>query len=257
MTQDRPIDRIVTGYEQHFDFPRFDGDPKPYLLATVPRSGSTYVSHLLWRTGCLGAPLEYLNFEPSGPFGAAHSSHSAQDDLWHHVLRTRTSPNGIFGLKAFPAQLEDLGRLNPALLAKAMRFFLTGRSASRVIQLRRRDRTAHAISLARASLSGIWRKEQEHANREEPAYSPEMMARAEASIRAQEGAWDAMYRDLSITPLVLWYEDVREDEAATLQAVAGYLGIEIEDGREVTIPLVERQSQAGADAWKAQHAKGA
>lgn len=249
----RPIDEIVTGYEPRFDFTEFSGEPKRYLLATVPRSGSTWFSHLLWQTGCLGAPLEYLNFEPTGPFGRAHSSQAAQDELWAHVVRTRTSPNGVFGLKAFPAQLEDLGRLNPALLAKAMRFFLAGRSASRVVQLRRRDRTAHAISLARASLSGVWRKEQERDGGAEPAYSSEMVGRAERDIVVQEEAWAAMYRDLGIRPLVLWYEDALEDEKRALAAVADYLAVELAGCPAPTIPRVERQSQAGARQWRAAH----
>ena len=38
----------ATGYEDRFDFPPRKSPPAlPYLLATVPRSGSTYVSHLL------------------------------------------------------------------------------------------------------------------------------------------------------------------------------------------------------------------
>lgn len=252
----RPIDEIVTGYESRFDFAEFFGEPKRYLLATVPRSGSTWFSHLLWRTGCLGAPLEYLNFEPTGPFGRAHSSQAAQDELWSHIVRTRTSPNGVFGLKTFPAQMEDLGRLNPALLARTMRFFLAGRSASRVVQLRRRDKTAHAISLARASLSGVWRKEQERKGGEEPAYSPEMVARAERDITVQEQAWEAMYRDLGITPLVLGYEDALEDEARSLGAVADYLDVELAGCPAPAIPRIERQSQTGAREWRAAHNRG-
>ncbi len=39
----------VTGYETQFDFPSREAPPELiYLLASVPRSGSTYVSHLLW-----------------------------------------------------------------------------------------------------------------------------------------------------------------------------------------------------------------
>ncbi|HEU4652101.1 MAG TPA: hypothetical protein VFS49_11875, partial [Croceibacterium sp.] len=76
-------DGDVTGYEPEFDFPERDGVPeRPWLFASVPRSGSTYVSHLLWATGCLGAPLEYLNFEPSGPYGFASESPAAQRDIW-------------------------------------------------------------------------------------------------------------------------------------------------------------------------------
>lgn len=62
---------VETGYEAEFDFPlRPSPPPRPYLLASTPRSGSTYVSHLFWQTGCLGAPLEYCNFEPTGPYGS-------------------------------------------------------------------------------------------------------------------------------------------------------------------------------------------
>ena len=255
MAENRPLDGIVTGHETRFDFPEFTGAPRPYLFASVPRSGSSYVSHLMWRTGCLGAPLEYMNFAPTGPLGAMHGSRAAQEESWQHVLRTRTSPNGVFGMKAFPAQMEDLGRLNPPLLGKVMRFFLADGAESRVIQLRRRDRTAHAISLARASLSGVWRREQESAGSSEPDYSPEMMERARTSIEAQESAWLAMYRDLGIAPLVLWYEDVREDETAALEAVAAYLGVALDPACAVDIPMVERQSQAGARAWQARYAK--
>ena len=46
---------------------RADSPEHAYLLATVPRTGSSFVSHLLWRSGCLGAPLEYLNFVATGP----------------------------------------------------------------------------------------------------------------------------------------------------------------------------------------------
>ena len=65
---------IETGYEERYDFPERDGPPdRVYVLASLPRSGSTYLSHVLWESGCLGAPLEYLNFLPGGHYGfAAH-----------------------------------------------------------------------------------------------------------------------------------------------------------------------------------------
>src|SRR6186713_2298385 len=138
------IGDVVTGYEPEFDFPARNGPPElPWMLASVPRSGSTYVSHLLWATGCLGAPLEYLNFEPSGPYGFASDSSPRQAALWDRVVRHRTSPNGVFGLKAFPLQLEGVHEANPALVDRVMRtMFARGRQA-KIVQLRRRDRTAH------------------------------------------------------------------------------------------------------------------
>ena len=62
------LNDVETGYEAKFDFPLTAGQPEiVYLLATVPRTGSTYLSHILWQTGCLGAPLEYVNSSRAAP----------------------------------------------------------------------------------------------------------------------------------------------------------------------------------------------
>ena len=246
-----------TGYEGKFDFAPRAGQPAvTYLLATVPRTGSTLLSHALWASGCLGAPLEYLNFVSDGPYGFASGSPEAQQRLWESVIRRRCSPNGVFGLKAFPSQLEELRERNLALLSAALRVLLPGNGASKVVELRRRDRTAHAISYARAILSGVWRKEQEHGDAAEPEYSEAAVANAARLIEQQEGAWQAMYRDLALEPLVLWYEDVVADPDAATRAVAEFLGIELDPAARVEVPEIERQAQAGAREWAEQHAKG-
>ncbi len=243
-----------TGYEAKFDFPAREGSPeRSYLLATVPRSGSTYVSHLLWRSGCLGAPLEYLNFEATGPYGHANASPAEQRRLWDAALRRRTSPNGVFGLKGFPPQFEALAQENSDLLASVMRQIVPSREASRVILLRRRDRTAHAISYARAIISGIWRQEQEGNARFEPEYSSVAVERAARLIEAQEAAWQAMIADLKLVPMVLYYEDVVAEPNAAIGQVAEFLGVEIDPAAEVNIPVIRRQSQEGARAWAERH----
>src|SRR3954452_25422318 len=156
------LSHIETGYEGKFDFAARQQPPDlAYLLASVPRAGSTYFSHLLWGTGCLGAPLEYLNFEPAGPYGFAASSTELQRQLWRSVLRRRCSPNGAFGLKAFPPQLDQLQRKNPLLLDEVLATILPHDCPRRIVYLRRRDRLAQPVSYARATLSGVWRKEQE------------------------------------------------------------------------------------------------
>jgi LPS sulfotransferase NodH len=248
---------IETGYEAKFDFPARRGPPpRPYLLASVPRSGSTYVSHLLWQTGCLGAPLEYCNYTPGSPYGHAATSPAEQQRVWRTALMHRTSPNGVFGLKGFPGQFQELQEGNPALLAEVMRTLIPSREKGRVVLFRRRDRTAHAISYARASLSGIWRAEQERGGRAEPEYSRLAVERAERMIEAQEGAWQAMVGDLGIAPLDLWYEDTLADPPAAIDAVAHYLGVEIDPAAAVRVPPIERQSQHGARDWATRHRQG-
>src|SRR3569623_2026048 len=169
---------VETGYEGKFDFPRRETGPDiVYMLASMPRTGSTWFSHLLWETGCLGAPLEYLNFEKTGPYFFARHSPEAQMRLWRSLLHRRTSPNGVFGIKTFPVQLQALSQGNPALL-QAVR-------PTRIGYLTRRDRAGHIASLARASGSGVWRHEQERDLAAPPPYSHEAMEGAERGIEVQ------------------------------------------------------------------------
>ena len=250
------LDNLNTGYEGKFDFPpRAQAPERTYLLASVPRAGSTYFSHLLWRTGCLGAPLEYLNFEVAGPYGFAANSAALQQDLWRSVLRRRCSPNGIFGLKAFPQQLEDLQDKNAPLLDDVLATMLPRDRARRIVYLRRRDRVAQTVSYARALLSGIWRKDQEKRENEPLRYSQNALDAAERSIEFQEGVWAKMFDELRIDPLNLWHEDILEDPEAATRQVADYIGIQLDQDHAVAVPEIAKQSAGDAGDWAARFAK--
>jgi LPS sulfotransferase NodH len=245
---------IDTGYEGKFDFPaRVQGPEITYLLASVPRAGSTHFSHALWRTGCLGAPLEYLNFEPLGPYGFASTSPNVQQQLWRSVLRRRCSPNGVFGLKAFPPQLEQLRETNASLLEQVLATMLPRDRPRRIVYLRRRDRVAQAISYARASLSGIWRKEQEVTEAETLEYSQEAIEAAARGIAFQEAAWEQMFNDLHIEPLAVWHEDVLTDGEAVARQVADYIGVRIDSQATIRVPQIEKQSRGDAQDWIEQY----
>ena len=244
------ITGITTGYEAEFDFPVWAGSPRlPWLLASLPRAGSTWFSHELWATGCLGAPLEYLNFEPGGPWGHASGRPDEQERLRRQALATRTSPNGACGLKAFPGQLHHVQRGNPALVAEVMRLLLGPAAPRKVVELRRRDRQAHAVSYARALLSGVWRAEQEREGREEPEFSSLAVERAMAMLDQQQAGWQAMYADLGVVPLLLWFEDALADPAGALAQVADHLGTRLDPAARVAVPPIRRQAQDGARDW--------
>lgn len=247
------IEGIVTGYEANFDFPTWAGLPRlPWLLASLPRAGSTWLSHELWASGCLGAPLEYLNFEPGGPWGHASDRPEEQARLWRQALASRTSPNGVFGIKAFPGQLQHVQQGNPALVAQAMRLLVGPAAPRKVVELRRRDRQAHAVSYARALLSGVWRAEQERDGRDEPAFSALAVQRAGAMLDQQQAGWQAMYADLGVVPLVLWFEDALADPAGAALQVADHLGVRLDPAARVAVPPIRQQAQEGARAWLGQ-----
>jgi LPS sulfotransferase NodH len=252
------LDNFETGYEGKFDFdPTVEMPKHPYLLASVPRAGSTFLSHLLWRTGCLGAPLEYLNFEPEGPYGFAANSPQLQLELWHSVLRRRCSPNGVFGLKAFAPQLEALQRGNQTLLSQVLATVLPRERDVRVIYLRRRDRIAQTVSYARASLSGVWRKEQERPEAPALEYSQSALEAAERGIAVQETAWADMFTDLRIEPLNLWHEDIISAPSAAAEQAADYIGVRIDPSAAIDVPAISKQSEGEAAEWAERFSRGA
>jgi len=244
------LDQVETGYEDRFDFPeRAQAPAITYLLASVPRAGSTLLSHLLWQTGCLGAPLEYLNFDPAGPYASASSSPDAQRGTWRSVLGNRTSPNGVFGLKAFPLQLQQLQRHNPSLLEEVLATILPSGRPRHIVYLRRRDRVAQAVSLARASISGVWRREQESDGANAVEYSQEALEAAERGIAFQENIWERMFNDLRIEPLRLFHEDGLADAVRVTQEVAKYLGVTIDPEAAISVPRIEKQSEGDSRQW--------
>lgn len=241
---------IETGYEEKFDFPFRDAPPeKVYVLASVPRSGSTYLSHLLWRTGCLGAPLEYLNFLPAGHYGFASDSPQKQIEIWESVLHRRTSPNGVFGIKCFPMLISLLFRSNPRLYSQATAMLMPSDRSARVVRLKRRDRLAHAISFARATRSGIWRQEQEPPEGIAVDFSRAAVDQAMAELERAEMGWDPLFASLQAEPLTLWHEDVVDRPDDAVRKVADFLNVWIDPSLAVGVPEVRKQARSDSDVW--------
>lgn len=244
------LEGIETGYEERYDFPvRSEPPARLYLLATVPRTGSTFVSHLLWRSGCLGAPLEYLNFLPGSPYAFAHGSPERQTALWRSALDRRTSPNGVFGVKCFSAQLRDLQQHNPSLLMDVIGTLLPQGRAAKVVRLKRRDRVAHAISYARAALSGVWHKVQEGNEAAKVAYSDAAVDRARRLLDHQEVDWDGLLQEQGADQLTLWYENIIDRPEEAVRTVADFMEVQLDPAAAVAVPEIHRQSQEEAALW--------
>src|SRR5262249_41256156 len=83
-----------------FDFPRRTAAPTIYyIVASTPRSGSTFLCRRLWSTGLMGAPAEYFNYQG---FMLQMVARLRSVNIFHYVRQLfaiRTSPNGVFGAK--------------------------------------------------------------------------------------------------------------------------------------------------------------
>lgn len=196
---------------------------KTLFIASSPRTGSTLLCRLLWSTGEVGRPKEYLNpmqvrdwsvrmgsplqrirhMPLRGPLlglvGWSTWTESRRRAYLQAVMGHRSSANGWFGLKChwhhFRAWFEEGG--------------LDVESDLRVRQwvwIRRRDEIAQAVSWARALQTGQWASWQTP-NRA-PVYRPRQIQAALWRIRSQQRCWENVFERRGVQPQEVLYEDL-------------------------------------------------
>jgi LPS sulfotransferase NodH len=223
-------------FDKTYDFPRFVGEPSVYLIAATPRSGSTYLGHLLFATKKLGAPLEYLNAAQYRRWSQIVGSEDPAA-VFGEIMTRRTSPSGWFGLNAHWIQLANLGRFN--VPHDMLKF-------SRIIWIRRRDLIEQAISFAIAIQTGTWTSF--HKPLGKPIYDYRAIADCADAIKHMESAWAQFLTQTGTPHLSLYYEDVRANEMKTVAQILSWFGLpslEI----SLSVPLQKQSNEINA-AWK-------
>ena len=247
-----------------YDLPPPAGAPQTFVVASVPRSGSTLLCRVLWDTGGVGAPKEYLNpmqlrdwevrfGSPLSRFGhgllfgraagLARGRGWSRERFVKHVERVRerrSDASGRFGLKLhyhhyeswFPARGWDI----EALLAPR-----------HWVRILRRDRVAQAVSWVRALQSGRWVARQRATL--PSMYRERQIERLLDEIDRQEAGWDAFFAERSAAPLILWYEDLASDMSATVRAVLAYLGVARAESVAVAEPDLKRLADETSARW--------
>jgi LPS sulfotransferase NodH len=159
-------------------------------------------------------------------------------------------------VKCFSLQLRELQQQNPSLLLEVFAASFPVNRERFVIRLKRRDKVAHAISYARAALSGVWRKEQEPSGGASVEYSAQAVDEARQLLDRQEADWDLLLREVGVEPLTLWYEDAVERPEETVRNAAAYLGVEVDPTAAVAIPEIEKQAAEPSKFWAEQYHAG-
>lgn len=223
-----------------FDFAPRDTLPVTTLmLATVARSGSTHLATELWRTGALGAPLEYLNLADRLRDMVPRLGGGDLIAYWRALQRHRTSPNGVFAFKAFAADFEMLGAM-PRLAAEI--------AWDRVVYLTRRDTLGQALSYARAVQTRHWFDGQ--SVQREPAYDRAAIERALGWIAAAEAAWERLFAARDVIPLRLHYEDLVADRDGTIARIATSMQVDLATCASVDLPGTHVQRDTTTDDWR-------
>ena len=237
-------------YSPDLDFNCFDSNPLgSYMLASIPRSGSTYCAIKFWQTGLLGAPVEYLNFHVVAEFlqrlGYRVDENGGvpiqqMSGYWRNVQRLRSSPNGMFGYKMFATNYREIARRVPEFLREITPHY--------VIYLTRKDVVGQAMSYSRAQRSKVWFAGV--ARTPEVDYDYAHIKSCLRSIEAQKTAWEHVFALTGIEPIRITYEDMLASPSAVVGRVLNAMGIEPDMRCAVSVPMIERQTDGISKAWR-------
>lgn len=239
-----PLRRKSIWMEPQLDFPRAVPLRKSYIIASSYRCGSTFVCSLLWRSGVLGAPAEYLNI------GAGRMSRDIMmnrlgavtpESYFAKLLQCRTSSNGVFGMKAHFPHFEAALTWYPS-----MQDIL---SPTTFIYVDRKDALAQAISMAKALQTDAWQSVDDKII-ETAVYKEVSIAQCLHALQQQKLGWLRWFERNSITPFVVHYEDALEDGAAVADTVKELLDVTNDKPDEVCVPAVEKQGDQESREWR-------
>lgn len=221
------------------DFPEAVAPRVFYCVASNPRSGSTLLERALWRTGAMGAPEEYFNFESTMWRLQLRLRQPSIGAYVDRVIRLRTGPNGVFGFKLHWPHWHAFWYCGRYTRFRPLHW----------IRIRRTDRLAQAVSLAMARQTGAWTAER--AATAEPRYDRALIARALRDIDEGERGWDGLLPRIGAKPFEIAYEDLARDPDAAVSAVAAHLGVALDPAlrARVALPQLQRQSDDRKGEW--------
>lgn len=243
------------------DFPPWEGPPRrTILVCSHPRSGSTLLGEAITRAGGLGAPLEYFH-RGYRPKLQDRLNATSLDDYVAAVRRCRTDPSGVFSVKLFWQDLEELAGERFASDQPPFGQLAAGDRAAyswiieivrdlfpnpTFVHLARKDRVRQAVSALMAEQTGEWRSFQEGGRdgAGAPAYQFERLQRLIGFGDYCHRHWRALFDVLDVQPYALTYEALDADYAGTVGPLLQYLGA----AAPPAAPRLRRQSDAASEA---------
>ena len=208
-----PINSRVRAFREAFGAV---GVMQSILLASTFRSGSTYVAELLRHNGIVGLSIEKFNTIWKTSAGSDAAFRKAIDDI------LCTSDAGVFAAKIMWTHRTDLARClrlergQSTVLAESF-------PDPRWIWVKRRDKVRQAISFWRARQSGRWHV---FDGSTEPAiaYDFNEIRECYREMLLHDVCWGDFFTQTGIAPLVVEYEDLKDDLPAQVAAMRTFAG---------------------------------
>lgn len=197
-----------------------DAAPEPprqgpcYVIGFVNRSGSNLLARGLASTGVMGNPREAFN-HPEVIDVAQRVGLRSLRGYARHIMRTTTTPNGVFGVKLGAGQLMYLRRegIVPSIIRDPAFVYVT-----------RRDIVAQAISFVIATQTSRWTSEWS-GNGAEPSYDPAAILASLRWICESQSMFEYYFALHRIRPLRYVYEDLETRLPDVIGEIAETLGL--------------------------------
>ncbi|WP_299600893.1 Stf0 family sulfotransferase [uncultured Tateyamaria sp.] len=204
--------------------------PSAYILCTSPRSGSTLLCALLRDSGVAGHPKSYFHQPDLDKWraGLGLAPDTPRPDIFAEAIAQGRGDTDIFGLRlqrhSAPFFFDQVRDAHPdATTDKAA--VETQFGPTRYIHLHRKDKVAQAVSLVRASQSGLWHRNADGSELERtappqtPQYDHPAIAQELETVTNYDTAWEDWFKAQGIAPLRLDYDTLSADPSGTLEQI--------------------------------------
>lgn len=240
------------------------GRYRSYIICTSPRSGSTLLCRLLAATGRSGNPDSHFH-TPSlaawcGYYDIACDGMASGRDLLEAVFAAAiahgTGNTGLFGLRlqrrSFDFFMQQLRILHPGRASDFERIqAVFGKTL--LIHLTRGNKLEQAISLVKATQTGLWHKAPDGTELErlsaprDPVYDRDEIAGNLSELTAFDEEWKAWFANEGLEPLRISYDALSEDPAGVLEHILDRLQVGSGSARTIDLPVAKLADATSRD----------
>ncbi|WP_417486234.1 Stf0 family sulfotransferase [Maricaulis sp.] len=216
---------------------------RQYAICLVPRSGSTYLTHLLKEAGGFGFPDEWMAIGTCEK-EARDTAAADWDQLLKRIMARHASENGVSGVEFALAHLtwgrQATGRKD--ILDPAWTYFY----------LRRRNIVRQAISMHVAHQSGVLHSYQLDDDarkvRDAVMYDTPAIRNWIKFLHDEELKWEREFGSVGIEPVRLYYEDITTRPERAVRLFSNVLGLS--ETPSVKTSPIERVGTSRTDEWE-------
>lgn len=232
----------LTAYEAAFNQPAYAGDRKHYVISYVPRSGSWLLCDLLRASGVMGVPAEYFNMhfgapQLAGNFGVTETDVVPFQEYVTALKKYRTTPNGVFGFKIEPKDLD------PVVKSRALQIHFPD---SKFIYISRKDLVAQGVSYDMAKQTRQWHASPTSQSAE---FDDARVRKSIDFIAGLVAAWEAFFVKNNIEPYRVEYETLLAEPHRVCSEICRFLGVETDHVFSIERSGLEKQGNAVNEDW--------